>query len=175
MSLCMLGDGMELLLMSDHWRVQRLTEDNITEIYELCSKNILYYQYCPPFVTKESIAGDMKALPPGKECSDKYYLGYFEERKLIAVMDLILGYPDKDTAFIGFFMTDVSAQNKGIGSRIINDLCNCLKDLGFLRVRLGRVKDNPQAEHFWQKNGFTEAGETRDTGLYTVILAQKTL
>ena len=37
----------------------------------------------------------MKALPPNKEAFDKYYLGYYDGEKLIAVMDFILGYPDK--------------------------------------------------------------------------------
>ena len=32
-------------------------------------------------------------------------MGYYDGEKLIAVMDLILTYPDEQTAFIGFFMT----------------------------------------------------------------------
>ena len=92
-----------------------------------------------------------KHYPPDKESFDKYYLGYYDGEKLIAVMDLILHYPDKDTAFIGFFMTDVSVQNAGIGSVIIDMLCSCLKNYGFSSIRLGWVKGNPQVEHFWKK------------------------
>ena len=51
---------------------------------------------------------DMNALPPNKEMCDKYYLGFYDGEKLIAVMDFIMAYPDELTAFIGFFMTDVS-------------------------------------------------------------------
>ena len=166
---------MDVSLFSDQYLVRCLNEDDITEIYALCSKNTLFYQYCPPFVTKESIAGDMKALPPNKEAFDKYYLGYYDKEKLIAVMDLIGGFPDKDTAFIGFFMTDITIQNSGIGSGIIHDLCSRLKGLGFSGVRLGWVKGNPQAEHFWHKNCFKETGVTYDTGSYTVVVAQRAL
>lgn len=37
-------------------------------------------------------------------------------------MDLILGYPEKNTAFIGLFMTDVRYQHRGVGSQIISGL-----------------------------------------------------
>ena len=166
---------MDITLLSDRYLVRRMTEDNIAEIYALCSKNTLYYQHCPPFVTEGSIAGDMKALPPNKDYSDKHYLGYYDAEKLIAVMDLILRFPDKDTAFIGFFMTEVSVQNLGIGSGIIDALCSYLCKLGFSSVRLGWVKGNPQAEHFWKKKQFIETGVTYDTDGYTIVVAQREL
>ena len=46
---------------------------------------------------------DMSVLPPNKEMCDKYYLGFYDGEKLIAVMDFIMAYPDELTAFIGFF------------------------------------------------------------------------
>ena len=164
---------MKVSLLSDCFLVRRMSEDDIAEIYALCKNNTLYYRYCPPFVTKDSITNDMKALPPDKESFDKYYLGYYDGEKLIAVLDLILRYPGKDTAFIGFFMTDVSVQNAGIGSVIIDMLCSCLKNYGFSSIRLGWVKGNPQAEHFWKKNLFVETGDTYDTDDYTVAVAQR--
>lgn len=63
----------------------------------------------------------MDALPPNKEMCDKYYLGFYDGEKLIAVMDFIMAYPDELTAFIGFFMTDVSIQNTGTGSKIMGN------------------------------------------------------
>lgn len=41
------------------------------------------------------------SLPPKVKIDDKYFVGYFESDKLIAVMDLIDGYPDKKTALLG--------------------------------------------------------------------------
>ena len=166
---------MDYSVFSERYETVRLTEDQTEEIYILCRKNPLYYRHCPPFVTRESIAEDMKALPPDKEMSDKYYLGFYEGRKLIAVMDLIDGYPDRETAFIGFFMTEASLQKRGIGSGIIQSLGLSLKRQGYRNIRLGWVSTNPQAQHFWHKNGFTETGITYHTGAYTVVVAQKIL
>lgn len=166
---------MDVSLFSNRYFVRHMGESDIAEIYALCRKNNLYYHYCPPFVTEQSIADDMKALPPNKEAADKHYLGYYDGNKLIAVMDFIMGYPDETTAFIGFFMTDVSMQGIGIGSRIIDELCSVLVGIGLKKVRLGWVKGNPQAEHFWHKNGFTETGVTYDAESYTVVVAQRVL
>jgi GNAT superfamily N-acetyltransferase len=166
---------MDISSFSDHYHVRCLNHTDIPAIMDLCRGNSLYYQYCPPFVSEESIARDMAVLPPGKDLSDKYYIGYFDGSRLTAVMDLILAFPDQQTAFIGFFMTDASVQKKGIGSKIIEELCINLKKYGYLSVRLGWVKGNPQAEHFWKKNGFTETGVTYDTDGYTVVVAHKDL
>lgn len=166
---------MNILFFSNHFDVRRLDKTDVTDIYALCSKNSLYYQYCPPFVTEQSILDDMIALPSGKEAYDKYYVGYYKGEKLIAVMDFIMAYPDEKTAFIGFFMTEAGIQNTGIGSSIINDLCYYLTDIGLSTVRLGWVKGNPQAEHFWHKNNFTETGIAYDTNNYTIVVAQRAL
>ena len=166
---------MDITKFSKRYSVRLLDGDDIETIFTLCSRNSLYYDHCPPFVSRESIRRDMKALPSKKTLSDKYYLGYFDGEKMIAVMDLIASYPNATTAFIGFFMTDISVQNTGIGSRIIDELCLYLPEIGFTSIRLGWVKGNPQAEHFWHKNGFTETGDTYNTDEYTVIVAERDL
>ena len=67
-------------------------------------------------------------------------------------------------------MTDIEAQNKGLGSFIISELCKVMTGMGMRAVRLGWVKGNPQAEHFWKKNGFVETGATNETDKYTVVV-----
>ena len=166
---------MDVSLLSDQYLVRILNESDVAEIYELCRKNLLYYQYCPPFVTEENLISDMNALSPNNEMWDKYYIGYYDGERLIAVLDIIMNYPKEATAFIGLFMTDVAIQNKGIGSGIIEELCIRLAQIGVSKIRLGWVKDNPQSKRFWHKNKFEETGEIHDTGKFKVILAERYL
>ena len=161
--------------LSKNYIVKLLYNKDVAAVYSLCSKNTLYYDFCPPFVTPESIKADMTALPPGKRREDKFYLGYYDNDYLIAVMDLILGYPDEETAYVGFFMTDVSVQGKGVGSAIISEMSQFICSQGYSDIQLGWVKDNPQAEHFWHKNGFKETGKLYDTDDYTVVEARKNM
>ncbi len=166
---------MDIQNFSAQFSVRKLTDSDVPQIYELCKNNPLYYEHCPPFVSVESIRKDMSALPPHKTMEDKFYVGYFDGNKLIAVLDLIREFPDKATAFIGFFMMDIAMQHKGIGTKIIDDLCLYLQQQGYSHIRLSWVYGNPQAEHFWHKNGFTETGVTSQTENYTMIFAQRDL
>ena len=167
--------GMDITSLSKQYKVRTLSERDIPDVLALCGKNSLYYRYCPPFVSEKSIAADMKALPPGKDASDKYYIGYYDGDRLTAIMDLIMAFPNDKTAFIGFFMMETDLQGRGLGSSIIGELCACLPRFGISAVRLGWAKGNPQSEHFWHKNGFAETGATYDTGGYTVVVAQREL
>ena len=166
---------LDVTLFSKTYAVRRLTDADVPAVVALCKENPLFYQYCPPFVTEESIRKDMTALPPKKTHADKFYLGYFDGDRLIAVLDYIRAFPNEQTAFLGFFMVERSLQGHGVGTAIIDELCDTLKNLGVSSVRLGWVKGNPQSEHFWHKNRFKETGATYETGGYTVIVAQREL
>ena len=165
---------MDITKLSNTYDIKYLTEQDIPQIMELCKGNPQYYKHCPPEVSEESIRKDMHALPPKKTKDDKHYFGFFDGNKLVAVMDLIEKYPNENTAFIGFFMMNKAYQGKGIGSRIISDVCNVLKK-SFTHIRLGYVSANMQARNFWMKNGFDHTGIQSKGELYTVNILEKTL
>lgn len=162
---------MEIQSLSKHYCIRCLKEKDIPEIYSLCLGNPMFYEYCPPAVTADSIRQDMAMLPPGKTLEDKYYFGFCLDGTFIAVMDLISGYPDPKTAYIGFFMMNRDAQGKGAGTKIITEICENLKAMGFSRVRLAYAKGNPQSERFWLKNQFMKTGvEVQKEGYVAVRL-----
>ncbi len=148
-------------LKTTKFRIRKLTAEDVESIYNLCCGNPIFYQYHPPFVTREHILEDMDALPPGKTCEDKYYIGFFSGNHLVAVMDLILDYPEKRIAWIGFFMVDIADQGKGIGSEIVRECVKSLKEFGYNSVQLGVDWHNPQSNSFWKKNGFITIEEGR--------------
>lgn len=89
-------------------------------------------------------------------------------------MDLIDGYPNHETAFIGFFMVDAAFQGWGTGSFIISETADYLRRIGKTAIRLGIDADNPQSNAFWRKNGFILLKRTeRDGG--AILLAEKLL
>ncbi len=150
---------MNIQLLSSEFEVRSLEPDDVDLIYHLSAGNKLFYEYHPPFVSRESILEDMDALPPGKEKKDKYYIGFFDGNNLVAVMDLITDYPKEKVVFLGFFMMEPSCQGKGTGTRIIEECIHCLSQLGYSKIRLAIHKGNPQSEAFWTKNGFVKTGE----------------
>ncbi len=166
---------MEIQKLSVEYEVRKLNDADIEKVYEVMQGNPQYFQYCPPMATAQSIADDMKALPPRTTYEDKYYVGYFMDGILVAVMDLILNFPNKETAFIGFFMMNKDFQGKGIGTEIFNECCFALKKEGYQFVRLGFAKGNTQSEAFWIKNGFARTGVEDKQEHYTVVVMEKQL
>ena len=150
---------MDIKLLSNHFSVRKLGAEDVEPIYELSCGNHIFYEYHPPFVTLESILEDMRALPLGKGYEDKFYIVFFDKESLVAVMDLILDFPEKDIAFIGLFMMDQKYQGRGVGSGIIGECVRYLRMLGCKAIQLGVDKGNPQSYAFWTKNGFVTTSE----------------
>jgi len=165
----------DITRLSGNCRIRRLTQADAEEILALCLGNPLYYRYCPPPPTRESVGEDILGLPPGKTPEDKYYLGYFSKNRLIAVMDLITGYPKAEIAFIGLFMMSEDFRGQGIGSSIIGELASYLEAEGFSSIRLAVAKGNPQSESFWRKNHFVPTGMESVRDLYTAVVMERTL
>lgn len=164
----------DISMLSNQYRVRRLDDADADGILAFCQKNTLYYQYCGAETSKEQVLNDLHITPPGVDIADKYYVGFFKGEEMVAVLDLIDGYPEPNNGYIGFFIMNAALQGKQIGSAIIQDVCAYLKQLGKTEIRLGIAKDNPQANHFWKKNGFIVIEEVDCEG-WTVLVAEKKL
>lgn len=164
----------EIARLSTRYDVRCLTESDVDEVFELCRGNTQFYQYCEASPTREQVLNDMRITPPGIAPSHKYYVGFYRQRTLVAVMDLIDGYPEPKIAYIGFFMMNSLHQGKQIGSSIIGEAAQYLKGTGKRAIRLAIDKANPQSTHFWKKNGFTVLREI-DRGDWTILEAEMIL
>ena len=165
---------LEYQKLSRRYAVRRLNDPDADEILRLCEENTQFYAYCQAQPTKEQVLSDLHLLPPGVTRTDKYYLGFYQGTMLIAVMDLVDGYPEKEIAFIGFFMLKKALQGQGLGSAIIEETAAHLKATGKTAIRLAIDKDNPQSNHFWKKNGFHVCKEVERDG-WTLLVAERVL
>ena len=164
----------EISKISRVYDIRRLDDSDVDSILRFCRKNTQFYEYCEAEPTREQVLNDLHITPPGIGLSDKYYIGYYQNGILTAVMDLIDGYPEPEIAFIGFFMMNKDIQGHGIGTAIIRETAAYLKTAGKTAVRLAIDKGNPQSTHFWKKNGFVVIKEVDRNG-WTVLVAEKQL
>ncbi len=164
----------DITKLSNHYVVRCLDSSDIDNIVELCRQNKEFYKHTEARPTSENIRDDMQATPPGIDLSSKYYFGFFDNQELVAVMDLVDGYPKADIAYIGFFMMNLKNQGKQIGTAIIGEVINYLESIGKTSVRLAIDKGNPQSTHFWKKNGFEIISEV-DVNGWTKLVAEKLL
>lgn len=142
--------------LSDQYQVRAFSEKDAATILRLQQSNPLYYTYCPPEPTMQTVLEEMTAFPPGKGPDDLYYVGFFHENRPVAILHFVTSYPTQDTVYLGLFMVDGRLSGHGIGSRIINDVLRSFERSGFLHVRSGYMEGNPQAKAFWEKCGFVD-------------------
>ena len=166
---------MNLNKMPSHFLVRQLTEDDISDIYEICRENSTYYHYLKTTPTFSNIKSVFTELPPDKTLEDKLFIGFYKGNQLIALMDFIMGYPDSHTIFIGWFMMKKEYQRRGTGTGIITELLNYLKKERFTYVELGYIKGNRESEQFWLKNGFNPTGTKSKKNKYTIIYMRREL
>lgn len=164
----------DITRFSRRYAVRLMKDSDADDILDFCLQNTQYYQYCGKLPSKELVLNDLHITPPGIEMSSKYYVGFYDNTVLVAIMDLIDGYPGSDSGYIGFFMVNKQLQGNQIGTGIIREVCQYLKDLGIKTVLLGIDKGNPQSGHFWKKNGFLVIKEVEQDG-GTILVAEKTL
>lgn len=153
---------------SRSFAVRRLTEDDLPELLELAQGNQTYYEHLHTRPTLETLREDLTKLPPRTTGEDKYFLGYFQGGRLCAALDLILHYPNPETAFIGWFILRKDLQGRGVGTGIFREL---LFRLPFRYLRLFYVKGNRESERFWKKLHFAPTGlELPEEGYTKVVL-----
>lgn len=160
--------------LSSRYDVRELTDADAGSILKLCEENTQYYLYCEAEPSMEQVLNDLHITPPGVDLKDKYYVGFYQTGTLIAVMDLIDGYPEQDIAFVGFFMMKKDLQGQKLGTALVQEAADYLKSTGKTAIRLAIDKGNPQSTHFWKKTGFLVIKEVDRNG-WTALVAEKQL
>lgn len=160
--------------LSRRYKVKPMSESDVDTILELCKGNPQFYRYTEAVPTREQVISDMTIMPSGIDESRKYYVGFYKKLELIAVMDIIDGFPTNENAYIGFFMMKEKYQGKKIGSIIIHEVESYLKSVGKRATRLAIDKHNPQSTYFWDKNGYIVFREVDRNG-WPVLEAEKIL
>lgn len=123
--------------------------------------------------TPEGLTEIISRVPAGSGSENKFFVGFYDGDALVAVMDLITGYPESDDAFIGLFLVDAALQRRGIGSQILADVRAAMKAQGYDYLSLRCPRDNAQAAAFWQSQGFAPTGEeTQENGRTAITLAR---
>ncbi|MCQ2509331.1 MAG: GNAT family N-acetyltransferase, partial [Lachnospiraceae bacterium] len=152
-------DRLNIQSLGINYDVRRITEEDISDVYRLCKTNKRYYRYMRSVPTRESLTEIISRIPGDAGNCGKYFVGFYDLDRLVAVMDLITGYPEEDAAFIGWLMVDGALQGQGIGSQILADVRAAMKAQGYDKLSLGCVKENVEAIAFWEGQGFTATKE----------------
>lgn len=165
-------DKLDIKAFSSEYDVRRITENDISAVYKLCRENKHFYRYLGRVATKESLTEIISNVSDDSK-NGKYFVGFWDDDKLIAIADIIVGYPESNNAFIGWYVVEGNMQRQGIGSQIFADIRANLKTIGIDYISLGCVKENEVAMMFWKNLGFTLTNDEKQVGKHTVVTYEK--
>ncbi len=132
-------------------RIQSILEQNRTYHMNISGKN-----------ANDNAAEKLfETLPHKKSPEDKLVLIARKGEIDLGVIDLIHGYPDADTAYLGLLAIIETEQRKGLGKEIYLAVEKLVKEVGLKKIRLAVVETNPVIP-FWEKMGFQLTGEMKD-------------
>ena len=152
------------------YNVRRLSEANITEVFLLAKSNRKFYRTLGIRPSRARLTEIISDVPEGADATSKHFVGFYDnDFGLVAVLDLICGYPESDDAFIGWFMVDADLQGQGIGSSIFADVRAAMKAQGYDRLSLKCPAASESGRAFWESQGFTPTGVQEFNGDYDVI------
>jgi ribosomal protein S18 acetylase RimI-like enzyme len=101
------------------------------------------------------VIGLLMESPPGFDLKDKHVLAVVNSSKQIeGIIDLVVGYPEKDIWFIGLILVAPTFRRNGIGTKIIHEIEKLVNKAGGKEIRLGVVEENSNAFNFWKKNEY---------------------
>jgi ribosomal protein S18 acetylase RimI-like enzyme len=168
------------LLLPFNYTFRRLTsldEQSIQHFLETCEDFALLEGGISP--QPGDGARFLQDNPPGKTLEDKFAFTIEKDKRIIALLDLVRGYPEENIWWIGLFLMDPEFRGRGIGRLVVQNLCDSIQQKGAKEIRLGVLEENQPGIRFWSKAGFSvlEIKPGREFGkkIHTVIVMQKFL
>jgi RimJ/RimL family protein N-acetyltransferase len=102
------------------------------------------------------------ALPRGKTSKDDYFFGIYLASQMIGCADLLRGYPDEKTAFLGLLLITEPYQNRGLGVGACIELEKLALTWPEISVIRGSVvQSNDIVVSFWERMGAVDTGLRR--------------
>ena len=143
-----LKDLQELL---PDFKIKKIEKEDYDNLYNLELSNLDFFLCTQGRAnTYEESVKDTVNLPPNTTQDQKFFICFYDNDKLIAIMDYIEHYPCKGIVWIGLFMIDNAIKRKKLGTKIITEFIKALKKNGIHKLQLGCADTNNVGLHFWK-------------------------
>lgn len=141
------------------YTVQALTLADASNVWEVLRDD---GGYCRRVEGREPAPRDAETLfttfPPGVDEFRKHVIGMFDQGTLVAVADVVQGWPDETTNFIGLLHVKASRHGQGVATRLHEQI---VRRYPAGRWRLSVVDTNVAVLPFWRSLGYEPTGEER--------------
>ena len=160
--------GLALGALSTAFDVREVSGSAVTDVLLLARSNRRYWRNFGERPSASALTAIVEDVPEG--ATGKHFVGFYgEDDELVAVMDLVTGYPDAHCALIRWFMVAAAWQRQGVGSGIFADVRAALAAQGFTHLELRVPERAEETLAFWAEQGFVATGERDEGGRFPVV------
>jgi uncharacterized protein len=147
-------------------RLREVGQDDLPALQDLIESDPGYAERVTGYPPGSADALSLVMMRPDGLAEDaKSVLAAWEPAdRMIAVVDLIRGYPDADCAYVGLLQVRWEMQRGGLGAAVWRDAERWVRERWpeIQRFRLAVVDTNARiAEPFWRRMGFCATGEVK--------------
>jgi GNAT superfamily N-acetyltransferase len=154
------GDAFSLAVQEYSMRL--LAQEDLPALqalYEKCQDYMLLVDGHP--AGENAAQEEFQVVPPGKSADDHFLFGIVDAgNELAGLLDVIRGYPEADTWWIGLLLLTPDIRSQGIGRKVLEGFAEYVIEAGGKALMLGVVKENARACRFWTRMGFELIRET---------------
>jgi ribosomal protein S18 acetylase RimI-like enzyme len=111
------------------------------------------------------------ALPPGTRREDKFLWCGWQDRRVVACIEIIRHWPARDVAYVGLLLVDEAQRRRGIGTETLDAARQVARGWSSVRrLQLAVAENNAGAIAFWRHAGFRSTGVREQRPDFTAAL-----
>ncbi len=142
-------------LVLDRARIRRARGSDLPAIQSLFETDPSFWEICEGAPPRPTEAAEMlRELPPEVSIERKQVYVVTLDDALVAVVDLIAGFPEPAIYFLGLIFIAPLARHRSLGTRLFAALDDHVTASGGTALRLAVVVDNPAARRLYVRLGF---------------------
>jgi GNAT superfamily N-acetyltransferase len=141
-----------------------LGESDVASLQELLESQPEYVEQVTGYPPGPSDAlSALMSVPPDLDPAQKRAFGLWKGSALVGFADVLIGYPDPRTAYLGLLIVHGRHQRQGIGRRLHRALDALLgAEPGIERLRVGVISTTAKgSEPFWTAMGYRPTQEQK--------------
>ncbi len=133
----------------------RLGDGDLPRVLELCRRCAAFYELVEGQAADEETAREILGPPAGQVAQGmKHVWGLEDSGRLIAIVELLAGYPAAGEWYVGLLLISPERRGQGLGARLFRAVRSWMAAEGAAMARIVVQQQNPGAFRFWQRQGF---------------------
>lgn len=135
------------------YTVEPVTSVNLSEYEPVFYSNTEYYYLTDG---RPATRKDIEDTVSMFASEDVHNIGVSESRSPAAFLNILEGYPARETLYVGLFLVNREFQRKSVGTTVMTALICAARDFNFKNLCLSVQSNNIGGLAFWKKLGFYE-------------------